>query len=98
MGFLSFNVSYFLLPPKHVRLPGEAVSSPPASPTKAEKVRRATSMRFPARDNTLSARAGRSFRSLVGRKGSIPPALQKGKAREQRPMSEAYSSDSVTVV
>ncbi|KAF8159655.1 hypothetical protein B0H34DRAFT_796878 [Crassisporium funariophilum] len=65
MTLLPFNVSYLVLTPKRVRLPGQALQSP-SSPTKPRI--RTTSLRW---STDISSKA-KTLRSRVGAKLTSP--------------------------
>ncbi|KAF9485434.1 hypothetical protein BDN70DRAFT_871079 [Pholiota conissans] len=79
MAFLPFNVSYIIMTPKRVRLPGETPKSP-TSPGKTS--RRSQSLRW---RGDLSTKA-KSFRSLVGGKSTttVVPAIE-DKEKAEKP-------------
>ncbi|KAF8967772.1 hypothetical protein BDZ97DRAFT_1916705 [Flammula alnicola] len=80
MALLPFNVSYIVLTPRRVRLPGEVSKTTP-SPSKSGL----RSLRW---STDISTKAGKSFRSLVGGKSCATASPQKEKPEESKTPQE----------
>ncbi|KAJ3496946.1 hypothetical protein NLJ89_g10415 [Agrocybe chaxingu] len=76
MAFLPFSLSYILLTPGRVRLPGEV---PPAPPSPSRPRIRRTSKRL----STDLTNKARSLRSLVGGKSGSPTKYDPVKSDEE---------------